>query len=289
MRKIGANQNHVKMELSDGPQVLDAVGFSQGHLADELTPGVAVSFIGDLQINEWNGRKKPQFMITDAKTDDWQLYDIRGIRQVNRWNQMIQTDQTIYLAFDKKTVTHFESLLNVDITLILKDQVLPSPKPYIVLLDIPQDEQMLEAVLTHIQPKRIYAHFFASDPTYFEGMPSRDHFKWYYGFLAKRPSFDLQQHVNELAKHKGWSTSTLFFMTEVFFDLGFVKINNGRIDIQESGEKRDLAESEVYQSREQQMQLEQKLLYAPYMELRQWFDTRLVEQTVPEEEQQQWI
>ncbi|HSO57076.1 MAG TPA: single-stranded-DNA-specific exonuclease RecJ [Paenisporosarcina sp.] len=289
MRKIGANQNHVKMELSDGPQVLDAVGFSQGHLADELTPGVAVSFIGDLQINEWNGRKKPQFMITDAKTDDWQLYDIRGIRQVNRWNQMIQADQTIYLAFDKKTITHFESLLNVDITLISKDQPLPSPKPYIVLLDIPQDEHMLEALLTHIQPKRIYAHFFASDPTYFEGMPSRDHFKWYYGFLAKRPSFDLQQHVNELAKHKGWSTSTLFFMTEVFFDLGFVKINNGRIDMQESGEKRDLAESKVYQAREQQMQLEQKLLYAPYMELRQWFDTRLAEQTVPEEEQQQWI
>ncbi|MBW9235488.1 hypothetical protein JQK62_25500, partial [Leptospira santarosai] len=71
------------MELADGPLTLDAVGFSKGHLADEMTPGVAVSFIGDLQINEWNGRKKPQFMIEDAKTDEWQLYDIRGIRQVN--------------------------------------------------------------------------------------------------------------------------------------------------------------------------------------------------------------
>jgi single-stranded-DNA-specific exonuclease len=77
-------------------------------------------------------------------------------------------------------------------------------------------------------------------------------------------------------------------MTEVFFDLGFVKINNGRIDLQETATKRDLAESTVYKMREQQMQLEQKLLYAPYMELRQWFDARLVEQTVPEEEQV-WI
>ncbi|QBP40804.1 single-stranded-DNA-specific exonuclease RecJ [Paenisporosarcina antarctica] len=288
MRKIGANQNHVKMELADGPHTLDAVGFSQGNLADELTPGIEVSFIGDIQINEWNGRKKPQFMIEDAKTDEWQLYDIRGIRQVNRWNQIIQPEQTLYLAFNQKTIQHFESLLNVSITLVSGNQPSPEPKPYIVLLDIPHDEEILETILTHIQPKRIYAHFYAPDSTYFEVMPSRDHFKWYYGFLVKRPSFDLQQHVNKLAKHKGWTTSTLFFMTEVFFDLGFVKMNNGRIDMQETAVKRDLAESMIYQSREQQMQLEQKLLYAPYMELRQWFDKRLAEQTVPEEEQQ-WI
>ncbi|WP_019413721.1 single-stranded-DNA-specific exonuclease RecJ [Paenisporosarcina sp. TG20] len=288
MRKIGANQNHVKMELSDGPDSIDAVGFSQGHLVDELTPGVEVSFIGDIQINEWNGRKKPQFMIEDAKSDKWQLYDIRGIRQVNRWNQKIHQEQTLYLAFEKSTVQHFESLLNINIVLISETQDLPFPKNHIVLLDIPKNEKMLETVLTHIQPKRIYAHFYAPESTYFEGMPSRDHFKWYYGFLAKRSSFDLQENVKELAKHKGWSTSILFFMTEVFFDLGFVKINSGRIDMQEIGEKRDLAESLVYQSRERQMQLEQKLLYAPYMELRQWFDERLAEQTVPEEEQL-WI
>lgn len=285
MRKIGANQTHVKMELSSGPHTLDAVGFSKGHLADEITPGVAVSFIGDLQINEWNGRKKPQFMIEDVKTNEWQLYDIRGIRQVSRWSQMIHAEETLYLAFNKKTVQHFESLLKMEITLISEQQGLPAPKPYIVLLDTPQEERMLETILSHIGPKRIYAHFHAPESTYFEGMPSRDHFKWFFGFLAKRPSFDLKQHANELAKHKGWSTSTLFFMTEVFFELGFVKINNGRIDVQKTTEKRDLATSSVYQLREKQIQLEQKLIYAPYMELRQWFDERLAKQPVREEEQ----
>ena len=36
------------------------------------------------------------------------------------------------------------------------------------------------------------------------------------------------------------------------------------------------------------MELEQKLLYAPYMELKQWFEERIAVQTVPEEEQV-WI
>ena len=69
-------------------------------------------------------------------------------------------------------------------------------------------------------------------------------------------------------------------MAQVFFELGFVRIDNGRIDILEGQVKRDLVESVAYQSRAAQIELEQKLLYAPYMELKQWFDSRLVKQTV---------
>ena len=288
MQKIGANQNHIKLEFMDGPVKLDAVGFGQGHLVDELTPGVRVSFIGDLQINEWNGRKKPQFLLQDVETKDWQLYDIRGIRQTHRWTNTIQEKETVFIAFNKKTVQHFESIYPTQIQLVADETDFTEIKPYLVLLDIPSDEKLLESLLLKIGPKRIYAHFYVPESKYFEGIPKRDQFKWFYGFLLKRKSFDLKLHVDELARHKGWSKETLFFMAEVFFDLGFVRIDNGRIELQENQVKRDLAESVVYQTRAQQIQLEQKLLYAPYMELKQWFESRLVERTVPEEEQV-WI
>ena len=42
---------------------LDAIGFGLGHIADEMTPGVKLSVAGDLQVNEWNGHKKPQLLI----------------------------------------------------------------------------------------------------------------------------------------------------------------------------------------------------------------------------------
>lgn len=288
MQKIGANQNHIKLEFNDGPVKLDAVGFGQGNLVDELTPGVRVSFIGDLQINEWNGRKKPQFLLQDVETKDWQLYDIRGIRQTHRWTNTIQEKEAVFIAFNKKTVQHFESIYPTQIQLVVEETEFTEIKPYLVLLDIPSDEKLLESLLLKIGPKRIYAHFYVPESKYFEGIPKRDQFKWFYGFLLKRKSFDLKLHVEELARHKGWSKETLFFMAEVFFDLGFVRIDNGRIELQENQVKRDLAESVVYQTRAQQIQLEQKLLYAPYMELKQWFESRLVERTVPEEEQV-WI
>ena len=60
MRKIGSAENHLKMELEDAYGALDGIGFGKGHLFDEISYGIALSVVGDLQINEWQGNKKPQ-------------------------------------------------------------------------------------------------------------------------------------------------------------------------------------------------------------------------------------
>ncbi|WP_306666040.1 hypothetical protein, partial [Escherichia coli] len=79
VRKIGAAKNHLKLELSDGVDSLDVIGFGNGYLADEMSPGVTLSITGDLQVNEWNGRKKPQMLLTDIQSKDRHLFDLRGI------------------------------------------------------------------------------------------------------------------------------------------------------------------------------------------------------------------
>ncbi len=77
----------------------------------------------------------------------------------------------------------------------------------------------------------------------------------------------------------------LILMTQVFFELGFVTIENGLAKIVENPPKKDLMSAKIYQERKQQMELERTLLYAPYKDLREWFDLRLNGQTVSEEEQ----
>ncbi len=81
MRRIGTQENHLKLELEDAYGKIDAIGFSKGYLYNEISYDVQVSFVGDLQINEWQGRKKPQFMIEDVQAEEWQLYDYRGKSQ----------------------------------------------------------------------------------------------------------------------------------------------------------------------------------------------------------------
>ena len=62
-------------------------------------------------------------------------------------------------------------------------------------------------------------------------------------------------------------------MSKVFSELGFVKIEDGFVSVVETVGKRDLPKHHLIKSGERQIELEKKLLYAPYMELKRWFDT----------------
>ena len=275
MRKIGAAENHIKMELTDGFEKLDSVGFNKGHLHDELTYGIKVSFIGDLQINEWQGRKKPQFMIEDVQTTEWQLFDIRGIRQTSRWLNTVPKEEAVFLAFRPETITYYQSLLGVPILHVDESLSNVEKANFIVLLDLPRNVQLLENVLKKTAPSRIYAHFYMPDSQYFNGMPTREQFSWYYKFLKNRPAFPLNMHLADLAKHTGWPLDALKFMTQVFFELNFVKMESGLTTVNVDAPKQALSEAPSYKQRSEQIDMEQKLVYAPYIELKQWFDERM--------------
>ena len=87
----------------------------KGYLHDEISYGVNLSFVGDLQINEWQGRKKPQFMIQDVQTDEWQLFDFRGKSQTANWLAKIPVEQTDFVAFQEANITHFAHAIPKDI------------------------------------------------------------------------------------------------------------------------------------------------------------------------------
>ncbi len=285
-RKIGAAKNHLKLELVDGEQSLDAIGFGIGHIADELTPAITLSVAGDLQVNEWNGLKKPQLMIGDIRSDEWQLFDLRGVREPSRWLPSIPVDHTSFVAFHERTVNQFQSSLKgVAIDIYGRRPV--TEVKNLVLLDIPENEKDLQQLVLATAPDRIYAHFHASESVYFDGLPNREQFGWYYSFLKKRGTFDLSKNGELLSKHKGWKKDSVIFMSKVFSELGFVKIEDGFVSIVETIEKRDLSEAPSYQARTRQMELEKNLLYTPHLELKSWFDT-VLKGTVDREEHQ-WI
>ncbi|WP_332647218.1 single-stranded-DNA-specific exonuclease RecJ [Lysinibacillus sp. 54212] len=275
MRRIGAGETHVKMELEDAHGSIDAIGFHKGYLSNEISYGVNVSFVGDLQINEWQGKKKTQLMIQDVRTDEWQLFDFRGKSQAANWLAKIPIERTDFIAFQEKTVQKYESIIGRRIHFVQDESAFETIGSYIVLLDLPTNVELLENMLTGIDIKRVYVHFYTPDSQYFNGMPTRQHFSWYYGFLKKRPTFNLNAHRDELSQHIGLNTDVINFMTKVFFELGFVKIEDGLTTVLDNAPKRELSEAPSYKMRSEQIELEQKLLYATYIELKQWFNERL--------------
>ncbi|MFE8703492.1 single-stranded-DNA-specific exonuclease RecJ [Cytobacillus sp. FJAT-54145] len=291
MRKIGADQNHLKLTIEDNGTSLDGVGFGLGHLFDHISPSSKLSVIGELSINEWNNIRKPQIFLQDIAVQSWQLFDYRGLKRVEKVKDIVPT-KAKWIMFNRGTVNKF-TMITPEEPIVLEtiDQArdLDVNGEQLVLIDLPQTQDILEQLILNKRPARIYTLFYKEDSDFFSTLPTREHFKWYYAFLSKKAPFDLKKYGDELAKYRGWSRETIDFMSEVFFELDFVKINNGFISLNTGVNKRDLSDSLTYQQKQAQYTLENELLYSSFEQLKKWFDTRFQGSVKIEEEVEEWI
>lgn len=274
VRKIGNAKNHLKFEANDHGATLDIIAFFKGDLADEMAPGSHFSLVGDLQVNEWNGNKKPQMILEDIRCDEWQLFDIRGMKDVSRWLSMLPEEKVV-LAFHQETIDAFRSYFDTPIERV--SEWTPSTGGSLVLLDTPTDRESLSDVLRASRPERIYAHFASPHNAYFEAMPTRDMFATLYKQLRQVNAFDYRAMAPALLRRNKWKEQTLVFMLKVFMDLDFVQYENGTFTIHPEPKKQALTEAPTYRAFEAQRQIEERLVYATYRELKQLLDEWMAE------------
>ncbi|MEI5905712.1 single-stranded-DNA-specific exonuclease RecJ [Bacillus spongiae] len=292
LRKIGGNKDHLKLNLLQNEKNLDGIGFHIGALADHISPASTVSAIGQLSINEWNNTRKPQIFLQDIKVEEWQLFDMRGIK-LQKWIDIVPKKNTLYIYFDRKNMNRQEFSLLIEESILISSleeaEKLSVEGKNIVILDMPVKKEYLQVLLRTGKLERLYCYFYQEGSHYFSTMPTRDHFKWYYAFLTKRGTFDLNRYGDELAKHRGWTKETIEFMSQVFFELNFVTINNGLISLNPVSVKKDLKESKLYSQKQAYFQLENELLYSTYQDLKKWFDALVHLSVKHEEEMELWI
>ncbi|MFC3883052.1 single-stranded-DNA-specific exonuclease RecJ [Bacillus songklensis] len=276
IRKIGADQTHLKLTFEDEGMTIDGVGFGLGHLYDDISPISKISLVGELTINEWNNIRKPQLMIEDVGIGDWQLFDYRSVRSADRFFKSMFTSDMTVIYFSEHTLTEREKQLYHDRIVYIGSVEAAShfeaEGKQLVLLDLPSSMELVSKLLNNGVPSRIYTVFLSKEDHYFHTVPTRDHFKWYYAFLMKNSPFDLNRYKEDLAIRRGWSKDTIDFMSQVFFELEFVTIKNGLISLMKNGAKRDLIESATYRRKQEQIQLEKSFLYTSYVQLKQLFD-----------------
>jgi len=277
LKKIGADKTHLKAVLKDNSHSLDGVGFSIGHLVDEISPSSKVSVIGELSINEWNNIKKPQLMIKDMKVDHWQLFDVRGMKKLDIINPNNE-EPLKWIYFREETWKRVEQLqgpLSVHVRNISEAKQLTIDNEAIVLVDLPTSMEIVEALLANKKVKRIYCHFYNEQSSYFEVAPTRENFKNVYGFFHKYPEVDLNKHKNAFIRTIGLPESTITHILDVFAELQFLFVNNGVITLNRNVEKKDLEQSTIYITKQQQAKLEDQFIYSTYHQLKNWFDNIL--------------
>jgi single-stranded-DNA-specific exonuclease len=273
IRRIGSQDNHLKVGLEENGTTLDGVGFHFGYAFEEIASRAAVSVIGQLSVNEWNGLRKPQIFVKDIAVNEWQLFDYRGIRDLKKRLETLPLDKLVMVAFQNNTI----SKLGLE---KWKDYVITDPsdkdvsfdQKYVMLLDLPDlEEDLVNLFRSGGTPDRTYVVFEHEEDHFFSTLPSREDFKWYYAFLMKKGSFHLRD-AEKLAKHKGWSKETVPFMSEVFFELDFVTMDNGLISLNPQSVKTELTSSKTYRSKLEKAKLENDFCYSSYHALKSWFD-----------------
>ncbi len=138
--------------------------------------------------------------------------------------------------------------------------------------------------MQHIQPDLIYTCYDVKENAYLQGFPDRDQFKIFYAIVLKQKTIDYRQLEDYLKNSRGWSPERTKFISDVFFELEFVKLDKDQISINQNPSKRDLADSEVYQGLKEAIEVEKILYYSGYKELRAWLECVLERGEVIEEE-----
>lgn len=269
-RQIGADKSHLKFQISQEGTKLDAIAFQMGNQVDEFGQGTT-NIVGQLSINEWNGNKKPQLMVSDFSVKGTQLFDLRG---KNARQKEIPAEHTLYIYFNaesQKLIDDSSSQRYLFTTVAeTVESIKTSNSQQLVFVDCPDDSDLLKQITQAGKIERVYLMGISQEEAYLNGTGTREQYAQLYKFVRQQEQVDVRYKLNVVAQHLKIQEKLLIFMIQVFFDLGFVTIENGVLRKVENPENHPLTESMVYQTRLKRIKTEEFLLYSDREILQHW-------------------
>lgn len=269
VRQLGAQKNHLKMQMEENGVVLDCIAFQMGHLYWNIAPQSTVSLVGELGINEWNGNRKIQLRVEDIQINEWQLFDYRG-KQSSRIDQTHEKDRIEIVLWQEESGKNARFPHIIERTyeeLLLSDETCDA----LYIMELPKSEQDVVRVLKQVKPKNVYVCFHLEQSSYFSTYTSREDFKWVYSVLHQNAEIDLNRFSDAVMRKRNWAKDRIEFFFNVFLELEFVTIRNGTVFVNKHPKNRDLTESPTFSARIKKEEMERTFYYSSYSELHRWF------------------
>ncbi|MBO8163870.1 MAG: single-stranded-DNA-specific exonuclease RecJ [Brevibacillus sp.] len=289
MRRIGRDDSHLKCLLCAGDQQLDAVGFNLAHVTEQIAPGARLKVLGELAVNEWNGRRKPQLLIRDLAVPHRQVFDWRGMSgKLQKWLSLAESDDTLTVMFEETSRQELLTIWGADVSrnnglqpallLVEETDFVPDLTRYrtLVLYDLPKRRVDLERVMAgadHIE--RIYC-LFGDTNTSFDQLhfPSRQQFKELYQVFYRYGEVH-KGHLDALARKQQWKRALLDKMLAVFVELSIILDRETHYQLHPRPPKTSLESSKLYRMWKEQTDLHADLILSSCESL-----TKLLNQTV---------
>ncbi|MBA4600848.1 single-stranded-DNA-specific exonuclease RecJ [Thermoactinomyces mirandus] len=280
---MGRQKEHMKLFLQGKKGMINAVGFRLGSKANSLAPHVNVRLLGELQMNEWNGKRAPQVIIRDLEVPHLQVFDWRSNRK--DWSRLTELDMkkvcfvcTLGSPLFKQLTGHPDWIV-VTWEQLKKEKQQQSLKQsrYLVLVESPPTLKLFKKGLSYgYEAERIYVMF--GDKEFDDLLPktpTRDDFKKLYKAIARIGKFPYQKYLPSLMRITGLQKRVISFMIQVFEELGFVTLEQDVLILQKHPAKKPLNESKSYQTQLDREHVLKTLVYSSYRDLCRYLFSRI--------------
>lgn len=271
VRKLGQDQRHLKLQFKHDNQFVEAIGFRFGDIADFIGIDSEVEIVGELQLNEWNGKVTVQMNIQDLAIEKWQLFDYRGKRHLSTLLPYIEHyDKNTIVCQNLDEVKEIATFDHVKIITYDTNVDTLAETELLYLYDMPNNLDQLTTIMKETKPKSMHVAFNVTNGGLLHTRPNREQFKQVYIYLASFASVALKEHYPQIMKATKLRKEQLSFILKVFYDLHFIRVKDNVVTLNRDAEKADLTTSRTYQERINQEEAEEKLYYSSHEELKQW-------------------
>lgn len=274
---IGKKQETLKLKVSG----VDAIKFNVAaaeytEIKDNTT---AFQFIGNLAANTWKNQTNIQIQISDMKLNSSEPQKVNEPNKVVvarktqlKTGDFLAANQT-YIFFNEKLYQNVRPHLVHGSRAFLYNDFSNLAGKEAVIVDFPLKLKDFEILVPQLKKfDKITFWCFPVKSAAKIGLPSRNDYAKVYRFFKSVKGVDLKKDANKLANTLQMKKDLLVLIMQVFFEVGFVKIDNGVVSGVDNVAPQNLEQSEVYQKHLQKIKSEQVFLTSNPAKLEQWIN-----------------
>lgn len=267
-RVIGANQDHFKAQLQKDNQSLDLIAFHSADWHDIFRSKPTVDIAGYVNVNEWNGNRKVQVQAVDFKAERPIVIDKRQ-QKIDR--TLFEQSDAHFLFFSEQNFKRWEPAVHPAASSQYLQSAqdpmdIPTSKP-VIIVDVPNQLSLMQKVYRHYGDHVIHCYLHSTHEYYFKGMPKRSQFQQLYKWLLGKQKITLSKETQTITSLLRVDIEMAKFMLMVFLENEFVTIENGELSVVSNPSKKRLEDTVTYRRRQDQIEVEEKLVYSSFNEL----------------------
>ncbi len=293
IRALGKDEKHLKLQIiheNGSGKPVECIGFGFGSLVRHISPQARIEVLGELQVNEWNGHRKPQVLIQDICINHIQLFDYRGrpadqlADDVLDYRNHPETSVICFTEEDVRTASEVFKLSRCSLYLISDTDGSVQAVQAVGSIDLEHTkdlviwgmpihkEQLIAALKPAVNTQRIYTLLQQREASSYSIIPPRDAFKKCYGALQQQAAWNMEdpRTVVHLSKRSGLSPEMIRFIVEVFEDLSFIRKENQNYIVEDAPQKKELTSSARFQQQVTAQELENLFVLSTHTELETW-------------------